>query len=394
MKLKTTGKASKSHPLSVLMVSTFPPDRDGIASYTFRLADALRKEHVVTINAVNGREWKRNTPLYIFSIIRKAIASKTRIVHVQLSYFMFGNEYYTGLFPVLSFFLKLLGKSVIITFHDIVPKSKITNDFLKNYTSARLLKIKGWALFHFTRIVCLIADKLVIHSENARNVLVRDYAVSTQKLSIIPHGIDNLSIGGDKEGKSKSLVGEDCQLVSYFGLVRNGKGLEDLVRAWKKIENLNKHLFIIGGQHPALRDDCYDRLAALIRKLELQRSIRFCGFVPTASLPSYFNESDAFVFPYNQWGDVIASSGALSMVAPYLKPIVATDVPAFDDLKKKGAAIIVQRGDIDGLASAISEVLNDTPTRKSLVTRLNEWLLEVNWANVAKRTAAMYRELV
>ena len=86
---------------SVLMVSTFPPDRDGIASYTARLESALRRENIEVKIAANGRDWKRNSPTYIFSIIRNAIKSKTEIVHIQLSYFMFGNEYYTGLFPLL-----------------------------------------------------------------------------------------------------------------------------------------------------------------------------------------------------------------------------------------------------------------------------------------------------
>lgn len=377
------------------MVSTFPPDRDGIAAYTSRLTSVLRKENIVVRNAANGRDWKRNSPMYIFSIIRKAIASKSCIVHIQLSYFTFGNEYYTGLFPLLSLCLKLIGKSVVVTIHDIVPKSNLTNDFLKNYTSSRFLEFKRWALFHYTRIVCSIVDKLILHSEIAQNVLTQDYDVPKKKIDIIPHGIDHLAFPVDKDlCKPKSLVNEGCQLVSYFGLVRRGKGLEDLVRAWKKRENTNAQLFIIGGKHPALRDNCYENLTTLTKELGLKDSIRFCGYIPPKFLSTYFVESDAFVFPYNEWGDVIASSGALSMVAPYLKPIIATDVPAFDDLKKLGAAIIVRKGDIDGLASAITEVLTDTRTRNSLTAKLSEWLFEMSWSNVAEKTAATYRELI
>jgi glycosyltransferase involved in cell wall biosynthesis len=311
-----------------------------------------------------------------------------------LSYFTFGNEYYTGLFPLLSLCLKLIGKSVVVTIHDIVPKSNITNDFLKNYTSPRFLEFKRWALFYYTIIVCSIVDKLILHSEIAQNVLTQDYAVPKKKIDIISHGIDQLSFPVDKDGKPKSLVREGCQLVSYFGLVRRGKGLEDLVRAWKKTENINAQLFIIGGKHPALKDNCYENLAILTKALGLEKSIRFCGYIPPESLSTYFIESDAFVFPYNEWGDVVASSGALSTVAPYLKPIIATDVPAFDDLKKIGAAIMVRRGNVEDLASAITEVLADAQIRNSLVTRLNGWLLEASWSKVAEKTAALYRELV
>lgn len=390
----TKFKVETIDAISVLMVSTFPPDRDGVASYASRLVNALKNEKNIVVNsAANGREWKRNSLTYISSIIRKAVSSKTYIVHVQLSYFTFGNEYYTGLFPLLSLCLKLIGKVVVITIHDIVPKSNITNDFLKNYTSAHFLRFKRLALFCFTRIVCSIADRVIVHSEIAKNVLTQDYAVSKKKVNIIPHGIDTVSFPVDNDyGKSKSIINQGCQLVSFFGLVRHGKGLEDLVKAWKKMEKINAHLYIIGSKHPLLRDNCYENLTTLIKELGLEASIRFCGYVPNEFLSTYFVGSDAFVFPYNEWGDVIASSGALSMVAPYQKPIIATDVPAFGDLKKSGAAMIVRRGDIDGLALAITDVLKDVQIRNSLVTKLNEWLSETNWAKVAERTLAIYRE--
>ena len=46
---------------SILMVSTYPPNRDGIASYTFRLENALRKENVTVKIAASGRDWKKNS---------------------------------------------------------------------------------------------------------------------------------------------------------------------------------------------------------------------------------------------------------------------------------------------------------------------------------------------
>lgn len=389
-----TGSHIHTKP-SVLMVSTYPPDRDGIALYTSRLENALWNECIKINVAANERDWKRNSLSYIFSIIRKSISSKTDIIHFQLSYFMFGSEFYSGFFPLLLLGLKFLGKRVIITLHDIVRKSNVKNDFLKNYTNPRFLRLKIWAFNSYTRIVCSITDKIIVHSEIARNALTQDYHVPQRKIQIIPHGIDQNSLPSANDlCENKFLTNKNHRIVSYFGLVRHGKGLEDLVRAWKKVKNVNAQLMIIGGKHPTLKDDCYENLIKLVRELGLETSIRFCGYVPNEILPTYFTASDAFVFPYNKWGDVIASSGALSVVAPYLKPIIATDVPAFVHLKNLGAVLVVKKGDIDGLASAIMEVLTDARTRGSLVDKLYEWLPESSWSNVAKKTATVYRELV
>ena len=376
------------------MVSTFPPDKDGIASYTERLQTALRKENIDVKIAASGRDWKRNSITYIFAIIQKAVKLRTNIVHIQLSYFMFGNEYYSGLFPLLSFSLKLLDKKVIITFHDIVQKSNLRDNFLKGHTKPHFLGFKRLALEYYTRINCSIVDRVIVHSLIAKNVLAEDYYVTKEKIQVIPHAIDQLTFEKN-EGRceKKSLTNGDCQIISYFGLVRKGKGLEDLIKAWKKVKNVNARLMIIGGKHHTLGDSCYEDLISLIKELGLESSIRFCGYVPNQLLSSLLAESDAFVLPYNEWGDVIASSGALSVVAPYLKPIIATDVPAFLPLKKSGAALIIKRGDPDGLASAIMEVLTNVETRNSLVNALSNWLPESSWSVVARKTAILYVEL-
>jgi glycosyltransferase involved in cell wall biosynthesis len=393
-KLRHKNGSYLSTKLSVLMVSTFPPDRDGIASYAARLESALRKQKIEVIIAANGRDWKRNSTSYIFSIIQRSIKSEANIVHFQLSYFMFGNEYYTGLFPLLSLCLKLLDKNVVITIHDIVQKSNLKDNFLKNHTKPSFLSFKRWVFEFYTRINCLIADRVIVHSQIAQYALTQDYHVPLGKIQVIPHGIDQVNFASKEDiFRMKFLANKDQRVVSYFGLVRKGKGLEDLVLAWKKVKNLNTKLWIIGSKHPSLNDSCYENLINLIKELGLESSIQFSGYVPDLLLPEYLGNSDVFVLPYNEWGEVIASSGALSIVAPYLKPIIATDVPAFHQLKKLGAALIVKRGDPDALASAIVEVLTDVQTRNSLVTELSKWLPESSWSIVARKTATLYRSL-
>jgi glycosyltransferase involved in cell wall biosynthesis len=380
--------------LSVLMVSTYPPNRDGIASYTARLENALRNENVTIRIAASGRDWKKNSLTYIFSIIRLAITSSSNIVHFQLSYFTFGNEYYTGFFPFLSVSLKVIGKEVVITFHDIVQRSQVKDTFLKNHTSSRFLNYKRLALNYYTKIVCLISDRVIVHSEIAGKVLAQDYAVPQKRIIIIPHGIDQETPASIKKRfENKSLQSQDRLIVTYFGLVKHGKGLEDLIKAWKKVGRVGAQLLIIGDKHPAQKDNYYEKLANFVRESGLESSIHFCGFVPEDILPSYLDKSDAFVLPYNEWGDVIASSGALSVVAPYLKPIIVTDVPAFQNLKKQKAALIVKKGDTDGLSSAIIKALTDAETRNSLEDNLKKWLPESSWLVVGKKTAKLYKEI-
>jgi len=374
----------------VLMISTYPPSKNGIASYTARLEKALRNEVKVEI-AASGRDWKRNSLSYIPTLLKRAINSKAKIVHVQLSYFMFGDELHSVLFPLLVLGLKALHKKVVITFHDIVPRYNLTRDFMKRYsTISRFLWFKRWALILYTRIVCSLVDRIIVHDEIAKKTLVQEYKADREKVRIIPHGIDSHPV----LSRVNNIKNAGKPIVSYFGLVRQGKGLEHLVKAWRIVlKNISAQLYIIGGKHPYIHDGYYEKLIELVKSTGLDSSIRFCGYVPTERLPTYFTATDVFVFPYNEWGEVIASSGALSLVAAYRKPIIATDVPAFYSLKRVGAALIVKRGDANSLASAILEALTNVRTRKTLIDRLNKWVLESEWSTVAKKTKTLYFEL-
>ena len=148
--------------------------------------------------------------------MRLAITSRTNIVHFQLSYFTFGNEYYTGLFPFLSVSLRVIGKKVVITFHDIVQRSQVKDTFLKNHTSSRFLSYKRLALNYYTKIVCSIADRIIVHSEIASKVLTQDYVVPQKKITVIPHGIDQVKLSTTEKRSGKQVSSKSRSTNRYL----------------------------------------------------------------------------------------------------------------------------------------------------------------------------------
>lgn len=374
--------------LCVLMVSSYPPATDGIASYTLRLVQALRGGRFACVKlARKEQEWKPDSLTYVVAIIRKAIRADVDIVHIQASYFMFGNEYYTGLLPFLILGLRVLRKFCIVTVHDVVPRQNLTTNFLSGYTKPRFLALKRLAFIVYTSLVGQMSHIVVVHQKLASDVLVTQYRVPKTKVKVVPHGIDD---------KCLKLKKKDNRLVvTYFGLIRHGKGLEDLIKAWSIVRaKLDATLQIIGGKHPYLDDDCYEKLVRLVKKLRMNSSVTFRGFVPSKDLPKYFVNTNTFVFPYNEWGDVIASSGALSMVVPFRKPMVVTDIPAFDILKRSKTAYVVSRGNIYSLSNAIIRALTDSQMKSRLDERLDKMLLQSSWSSVAEKTSSLYQSLL
>lgn len=378
---------------SVLIVSTYPPDRDGIAYYTQRLVKSFEDEKITINLAKNNQDWKRNSIIFGLSIVKKAIKSLSAIVHIQFSYFMFGNELVSGLFPLMIIGLKIARKKIVITIHDIIEKSKITDDTINKYSKSVFPFLNKIAIEYYTRTVCLLADKIIVHSEIAKKTLRQDYEVPSKKIKIIPHGIDQKpSIEKNNNKFLIRLQKKNFKIITFFGFVRKGKGLEDLIDSWKRIDKKVK-LLIVGGKHPTKDENYYQQIRQLIKDSNLENQILLCGYVPEEMLPNYFNVSNAFIFPYNGWGEVIASSGALSVVAPYMKPIIATDVPAFEELKKNNSAIIIKKGDSEALSESIKLILTDNELRKSIVSNFRDWAYKSNWSSIAKKTMSIYKEI-
>jgi hypothetical protein len=141
----------------IAFVSTFPPQKEDIAIYSFSLVKALMNRsriHVTVLSCMDSDEedcldirvtkaWTRNSIKYPVSISREVAKLKANLVHIQHEYALYGSPFYSGLFPILLLILKLMRKKVIVTMHTVILRSSLNSEFFqkygagKNFASAR-----------------------------------------------------------------------------------------------------------------------------------------------------------------------------------------------------------------------------------------------------------------
>jgi len=113
-------------------------------------------------------------------------------------------------------------------------------------------------------------------------------------------------------------------------------------------------------------------------------------FVSVQELTDFYRAADVLVYPYRE----ITTSGALLTGAVYGKPIVATALPAFEQILRHGeTALLVHYGDVGALASALLRLIGDEDLRRTLGERLlaNGF---PQWPEIASRTYECYRAAV
>ena len=109
-------------------------------------------------------------------------------------------------------------------------------------------------------------------AKNTKQILQIVYGVDPQKIEVIHHGVPKKLIQS-RESLKKKYGYENMQIISTFGLLSPGKGIEHGIEAISKVVEDNKDVLylILGQTHPALKEEgqAYrNKLEELVEKFE------------------------------------------------------------------------------------------------------------------------------
>jgi phosphatidylinositol alpha-mannosyltransferase len=194
---------------------------------------------------------------------------------------------------------------------------------------------------------------------------------------IIPNGI-TLPPHADPADRDNTVV--------FIGRHDPRKGLEVLLRAWPDVRReTNATLKVIGADPRAVRllmtrqkltDDGIELLGVLVGDPlthELARAKLLCA-------PSLGGESFGMV---------------LTRAFGCATPVIASDIPGYDQVMAPEVGVTVPPGDSDLLGQALIELLTDEPRRQRLGEGARERALErYGWAKLADRLAEIYESVV
>lgn len=236
------------------------------------------------------------------------------------------------------------------------------------------------------------ADVLICHGEGARKELTAEFGVPEAKIWMIPHGplFEKKTNFSRAEACKKLGLPENEVLVLSFGVISEYKGIPYLLDSWKRIQDqgMKARLIIAGTGDSALlsriqNQVAQDRLDSVYLRLQ---------FIPVEELPLLYQASDIFVYPYSAG----STSGALLTGLNYEKPIVATRLPYFlENLREGKTAVLVDYGDVAGLARSLAELITNPQTRSVYAANIREQLeSSVNWEIIAQNTLDCYRSVL
>jgi glycosyltransferase involved in cell wall biosynthesis len=218
---------------------------------------------------------------------------------------------------------------------------------------------------------------LAIGSANAD--FYRAMGVADDKIFLVPYSVDNnrfitmanLTREQKVEARKRYRIPPAPPSVLYAAKLTRRKRPGDLLTAVRRLKLQTDHPFTVvmagsGELEPELRDFCTQQ------GLE---NVVFTGFINQSELPTLYGATDIFVLPseHEPWG--LAVNEAMCARLPV---VVYREVGCVVDLVRHGVnGYTPSAGDIDGLARALKDLIEDESLRKqqgqASLTRIQQW---------------------
>jgi glycosyltransferase involved in cell wall biosynthesis len=241
------------------------------------------------------------------------------------------------------------------------------------------------------------ADRIIVHTRNELK-LMADFGVDEDKVRVIPAGVDLASFTPRPDGAAfREITGIKDPFILYAGRIAVNKGLDHLIRAFArmrrrelpKIEGMEGlKLVLIGGDH-GMRES----LERVAEKEGVASRVIFTGHIESDRIfRSAYGACELLALPsdYEAFGLVLVEAMACG------KPCVASRVGGVPEVVDEGrTGLLVDFGDVQGLARALTEVLADGTKAKAMGAAGRKRVEErFTWDIVTEQIERVYREVL
>lgn len=244
-----------------------------------------------------------------------------------------------GVLPEIAAALAGSHKLIALVHHPLALESGLTAEQAESFRSSERASLAG-------------ARHVVATSRTTARLLVRDFDVAADRLTVAPPGTD-------RAAPARGSVDGPVALLSVGALVPR-KGHDVLIAALARLVELPWRLTIVGDRE---RDpSTAAQLEADIVRHGLAGRVTLTGAVSAERLAARYAEADLFVLAsrFEGYGMAFAEAVAHGL------PLVCTDAGAISDTVPPGAGLMVPPDDVDALAAALRRLIAGADERRCL----------------------------
>lgn len=372
----------------IAFLSTYPPSECGIATFTEDLITSMDysgilNTHVIAITNTDNcaydkkvkdqiRQNERGDYIAMAKILN---TSKIELLVIEHEYGIYGGDHGEYILDLVN----NLEIPIVTTLHTILSEPSPKQRLIINELGKK-------------------SEKIITMAQNTKQMLQTIYGVDADKIEVIHHGVPKKLLQA-RDTLKKKYGYENRQIISTFGLIGPGKGIEHGIEAIAKLINSNTTddnnvsghkdvLYLILGQtHPALKEagTAYrKKLEDLVDKLDLSKNVKFVNkYLSKDEIIEYLQLSDIYMTPYLAKDQAV--SGTLAYAVGYGKAIVSTPYLYAKEMLSKGNGLLAEFSNPDSIADCMKQILEDPFKKEKMERNTAKIGRMMYWDKVAQR---------
>lgn len=263
---------------------------------------------------------------------------------------------------------RLLKNNVVWTVHE-----------LDAYES-RYPRIDAW----FRTVLMKLCCRLLVHGEHTRHEAQTRYGFA-RPIDIARHPS---YIGWHKDeatreqARQKLGLSVTARVYLFFGHIKPYKGVEDLIEAFRSLQDGDAVLLIAGKP---LNDEIKGKIASLA--LADLRIRTFLGYIADDDIQFFFRAADVVVFPFRN----TQTSGSLILALSYGCPVIAPAIATLPEYINADSGILFDPTHPGNLARALHEAASAPLADMAQAARGQAELLK--WEDMARVHLTAYHAL-
>jgi glycosyltransferase involved in cell wall biosynthesis len=306
--------------------------------------------------------------------------------HTQSEIFHIQWENSISLFDrtILVLYYKLFGKKLVHTAHNIYKDAR---DGRADYLGWISLKV----MYH-------LMDCIIVHTQKMKEELCLLFAISPEKVVVIPHGINNrIPRRGMSQQEARGKLGMEptARAILFFGQIDEYKGVEILIEAASFLVRENPAVVLMIAGKPKRQLKYAVKLKSqAANNLPEKNTLFRLQFIPVDEVETYFAAADCLVLPYKR----IFQSGVIFLAYRFGLPIIATDIGSFrEDIIDGVTGFLCKPNNANDMAEKLKIFFESTMfhQRKQARARINELAeRKYSWSSIGRQTYEVYARIL
>ena len=232
------------------------------------------------------------------------------------------------------------------------------------------------------------SDRIIVISEFTRDELTSLYPVSSDEITVVHGGIDDIFHEKQTEDelmRARFRYNLPEKYILTVGTWEPRKNLVRLLQAWRKLRmdgKLGGYKLVMVGMKGWLCGEIEQKF----RNQAGQRGVMSIGYVPRTIMPAIYQGASAFIYPSIYEGLGLPPLEAIASGVP----VAAARAGAIPEVLGE-AALYFDPTDPREMAEAINAVITKEELAAKLCRKGKEQIKDFTWEKAAEKTMQVYR---